>query len=145
MNHRHLTDTMQYQLYHSKLLLFYPSRLKVKFAQEPVWERCVHCTFLQSNYFQGIDCHVVSHRISVRLFVERLIAEWIRRTSSKIWADDLYKCSLSHSLTLAKFEWLIDFNWSYSSVLKRVNLWKCYISPFRVKLCKCLKSTTYQI
>ena len=34
-------------------------------------------------------------------------------------------------LTLAIFNWLIDFNRLYSLVLKRVCLWKFYISPFQ--------------
>ena len=35
-----------------------------------------------------------------------------------------------NSLMLATFEWLIDVNRSHSLVLKRVLLWKCYISLF---------------
>ena len=73
-----------------------------------------------------------SNSNSVRFFVNRLIREQTHRTSSKM--STLCRNVLScHSLTLATFKWLINFNGSCSLVLKRVSLWKCYISPFQCK------------
>ena len=41
-----------------------------------------------------------------------------------------------HSLKLAKFEWLIEFNRWHDFILRRVSLWKCYIFLFNIKVYK---------
>ena len=53
----------------------------------------------------------------VRLFVERLTAEWTHRTSSKMSTDTLQKCSVMSFFNISKFEWLIDFNTWHDFVL----------------------------